>query len=193
MRAIEIPPLFNPSAVKPKRHYTEGGLPADLEARMFEKGLYSVGSPDSWKKRVNEKGEERLGSLDMSWEARAYRTLDVRKLSAAELKVLHSHELRRMIRFVIGPTEMKIVLKNQDIPDQFYLQPHQVKYVIEFNDKHRPPMTRKFLDLYIPPYFFYDHDFDGMRYHHAWDLCVCDEDLQLPEAKGSGTRVSAKV
>lgn len=178
---VNLPPLNQ----TPTHHYTDReSLPAKLEAKMFEKQLYSVGSVDSWKNRVNEKGEERLGSLDMSQEARAYRTMDVRKLALDELKRIQSHELRRMTRFVIGPTEMRIILKNENIRDQVFIQPHQIEHIIKFNDQHRPALNRKFLDLFIPPYFVYDYDFDGMRYHHAWDLCVWNLELDLPKAKG---------
>ncbi len=175
------------------RRYVKGDAGFDLETRMLEKQIFSVGSLDSWKSRVNERGEERLGSLDMSRDARAYRTLDIRKLNLEELKKIHAHELKRMVRFIIGPTEIRIILKNKSIEDQVFLQPNQMESVQTFNDNYRPLMDRQFLGLTIPPYFYYDYDFDGMAYHHAWDLSVWNQAYTLPLATGKKGRTSDVV
>ena len=180
--------ILNPPAEKPASgfRYAGNSAAAKLERTMFEKNVTHIGSSNAWEKRVNKNGEERYGGLDLTPEARAYRTVDIKKLSAAELARLHEFEIKHCARFVIGPSEMRSVLKNQSIPDQFPLTAEQMEYVKRLNDDHRPIADRHFMGLPVPPYFAHDYDFDGMVYHHAWDRTVWRIPLEMPKGRGRG-------
>ena len=71
------------------------------------------------------------------------------------------------------------------------LSANQIEFLTGFNDEHRPINDRKFLGHAIPPYFIYDYEFDGMLYHHAWDMAVWFADFVMPEAAGQKGRAKS--
>lgn len=179
-----------PSKFKP--YYTGDGSAAKLEKAMLAKKILSIGDIDSWKTRVNERGDERYAGLDIASESRAWRTLNIKKLSEQELKQTIDYERRFLTRFLIW-AEIKRVVKNPELEDQETLQSHQLESLIAFNNAHRPISDRHFMGLPIPPYFTYDYDFDGMIYHHAWDKSVWRTNFVLPKSIGAKGRVSNQL
>lgn len=133
---------------------------------------------------------ERAPGLDLTIESRAYRTLDIRKFSRDEIERIHNHE--KSLGLFITFLEMKRVTSRLKVPNQFHLKPDQLDDVRKFNNSHRPLAARMFHGMRIPPYFVYDLEFDGMEYHHAWDLSVkapmWAEPVEIHSGKARATR-----
>lgn len=173
-----------PKPETPIRFYTEG-LAARLEELLISKKVKQIGSMKYREKYILKKPlfegvcDIRSAGLDMTDNQRAYRTVDIKKLTRDELGTVQRHEQKRLTRFLIGPTEIRYIVNNHEIPDQISIDDKTLERIVLFNIRNRPPLTRKYDGLSIPPYFEYDLEFDGMDYHHAWDLLVWSADMGL--------------
>lgn len=162
------------------RHYKPETMAGRLEAAMLEKNItsipYPLGPLDKYRNRTHSAG------LEMERDQRAYRTVDVKRMTKDQLQALHDYELKYMDRFLIGPGEIKKKLRIE-IPPQVFLNQVQMDYLEKFNEEHKPVLDRRFLDHLIPPYFVYDYDFDGMEYVHSWDKSVWYAPWEMPKRK----------
>ena len=174
MEKAKIPDL-KASLVK---RYPKDTLAGKLETAMHEAGINYIGDPKCREKFTIEKGQHegdvRWSGFDMDDSQRAYRTADIIQLSLTGLKTLHLYKDKRMVRFAIGPSEINPITKEK-IRNQTHLDEKQIAEIKKFNGEHKPTLTREFLGYKIPPYFWYDMEFDGMLYHHEWDMNVWNE------------------
>lgn len=176
----EIQHSTNPSA---KKFYHGDSLASKLENLLLENNIPSIGDYSSREKlRIKigqHKGNLRSALLNLNKNERAYRTKDISFLSEEALLLLHDFEQKRMPRFVIGPSEIRKILKLEQpqMPDQIFMNPPELEQWISINEKAKPPMKKlssvdkfdKFKEWLIPPYFAYDNTFDGMNWHHQID------------------------
>lgn len=175
LKQSDLIPSTTTTGFKPGRYYSGNTLADRLESYLMEKKISWIGQEDKWRlqleiKEGQNKGSVRSASLEMNPVSRAYRTKDIIQLSEEGLMLLHQWEQGRMMRFVIGPTEIRgtLRLSSNDLPDQTPLSPTELETYQSLNEKSRPELM-KYDGFLIPPYFVYDNNFDGMNYHHAID------------------------
>ena len=136
---------------------------------MRSKNIYNIGDINSVSKAIIKSGDQRCASVDLIREDRAIRSLTITKLQDIDLDKLHEYELNKMDRLLFG-SEIQKVIKSF-IKWDHKIEPHQMEYLIVFQDEHRPE-PKKFHGISIPAYFPLDNTFDGMIYHHQWDRVI---------------------
>ena len=154
-----------------------------IAERMRERGLKAIGNPRYRDKFSHQ--PDRYGYLDMEKIDRWTRTLTISKITPEELRSIHARENEKMYFLTSG--EMK---HYADFEYSGELSKQQVQKLGEFSDKCRP-VPRKWQGISVPPYFELDNEFDGMEYHHAWDLAANMGGLVLPV--GGKQRVSMSI
>ena len=174
-----------------KKNYPEAYQ--KIAEKLRVSGLNEIGDPgyrEKQRDRFKDKdGEFRPASMDLEKMSRVCRTLQVFQLSAEELSKLHARE-KRVGYFIINIKKMF----RQDYKS-YSLSNDRIDAVNDFNDEHRPEPI-KFMGISIPPYFPPDNEFDGMEYHHAWDMGLLhnQSSFRMPEHQSrSGKRVLDEV
>ena len=146
---------------------------------LKSKGLTEIGDITFREQYRMPNGEIRAASMDIGKEERAMRSLTISKLSHEEIGRIHEYELNHMAR-LLSPQEMVKVLKKYDYAFTKGITASQFESLYRLGDQSRPN-PKKFHGVSIPAYFPLDNTFDGMIYHHEWDLNVKGIDFTLSE------------
>lgn len=146
-----------------------------LERRLIDAKVFQIGTFDEKKYRLDN-GDTRYPGVDLNDEQRALRTSLLKNFEMNELKQIHEFELRKYGNFLSYGQMCKIVGRTPDASSRKW-NDDLFKYLVKFNDDHRPVTDREFMGVRIPPYFYYDAEFDGMTYHHSWDNSIWYADI----------------
>ena len=172
-----------PSPNEKRFFYKADSSSGRLERHLSKNGIPWIGALDYREKRfMRPDGGIRWGGLDIEPGERAYRTWCIKHLTRPGLEKIHQYENQRMVRFALHE-EMEKIAKEKI--EKIAFTQAQREHFIEFNNEHRPIFDKKFQGFSVPPYFLYDNEFDGMEYHHAWDMCVWVAEFNMPLAKSS--------
>lgn len=160
-----------------------------IASYMMSIGMLEIGDIKYCDKRfMLPNGERRPSGLDLDIIERALRTLTIKKLTTTGLGKIHEYEQKKMMRFLTFP-EIKVISRDR-IKSSGGLSENQVESLVEFNNENRP-QCRKLDHVTIPPYFQLDNEFDGMNYHHEWDVNVWHGSFELPERENE--RKASKI
>ena len=132
-----------------------------LERHMKERGVHSVG-------KYVDNG--RLRCIDLTPEARAWRTLWIKDLSVIQRDEVHVWERKNFTNRLAFSWEAQEFLQIEK--KEYVIKKNHMPALIEFNNRNRPLMDRSFQGYKIPAYFLDDMEFDGLEYNQSWDKCV---------------------
>lgn len=170
-------------AITPIKNSTWGGVYTRIEQAMAERGVDIIGEPDyrikNADKYKNKHGEVRPASLDMTSESRAYRTLMVRRFNNEQIEVLHKYEALSGYFTDVGIFARR-VFKIDFNPE--VMSEERLEALKDFNNRMRPDLGSIYgckIPAYYPPHM----QFDGMKYHSAWDKKVMFAEFVLPDLK----------
>lgn len=150
-----------------------------LQSYLTKNNIPHIGNADK-KVEPNKREIYRPKSIDLSRFSRCYRSFYIKQLTLEGLKKVHEYEEDFMERFLLASEMSKI--SRQEIK-LFEIKESELDAIIKFQDKHRPKCS-DFRGIPIPPYFENDYDFDGMTYHHSWDLNIWHaEGFPIPSEK----------
>jgi hypothetical protein len=173
----------------PKHVYENPNSPAGrLEQYLISKKIDHIGDMMyMWKKYDYNKRmdknimwapREKYSSID-----RVIRTVIIKLLTKEALERVHANEIRNGKLFCMK-TEIQSLKRaadqNIDIPEIVGTEWTIIK---EFIKQHKPEYKREFEGFKIPPFFFYDCEFDGIEYNHAWDWKLWSNILQVVKQK----------
>lgn len=194
----KVMPLIKPPTPGPTRYfYAEDSEAWKLERYLMSKEISHIGDMMMrWNKyKLEEKIAKEIPNRrdDIPVTERALRTLFVKKMNYFELEKFHKLEADHFGGLVILIVDIGLVEKSisRKLDRTPFKTPHeQLKYVEDFNNEHRPLHEEYFEGYRVPPFFVYDCTFDGVEYHHAWDMTVLKTELNfVPTGKNTLTDV----
>jgi hypothetical protein len=155
---------------EPANYYAESD-PAEfrLESYLISKNIKEIGDRNAmlaWYEKTNYK---RCRQIEMSDAERIFRTRLILK-TIDEEKLINWHNNEEKAAQFLYPD----LFKKKDETETLNITPIEFRKIVTYQNYCRP-VNQKFHGFDIPPYFIYDLDFDGFKFHREWDKKIFDK------------------